>query len=200
MLFRSEVLRRATEPFFTTKEDGRGTGLGLSTVYGFARQSGGFLDIASIIGNGTSISIYFPRVAEGVTNEKQSAARQIPKGDGELILVVEDQDAVREVTMSRLEGLGYSAIEANSPSAAIEILQTENQISLVLSDIVMPGRLSGFDLARWIQANKPNVPIILASGNISPERFEAEKLERVTLLAKPYSREDLARAVKNVLL
>ena len=102
--------------------------------------------------------------------------------------------------MSRLEALGYSVLDANSAAVAIDILKTENQIVLVLSDIVMPGRLSGFDLARWIQANKPTVPIILASGNILPERFKAEKLECVTFLSKPYSREDLARAVNNVLL
>ena len=193
-----DVLARAFEPFFTTKEGGRGTGLGLSTIYGFAQQSGGFAQIYSEVGEGTTVNIYLPRADAEV-----SVAPDISSGDvafseyGETILVVEDNDAVREAALQRIEALGYVVQEAASGAAAIVLLEQGVDIGLVFSDVVMTGGISGFDLARWLARYRPDVGILLTSG------FSAEALEDkadgsggLKLLHKPYSRRELSVALR----
>jgi len=196
-----DVLAKAFEPFFTTKEGGRGTGLGLSTIYGFAQQSGGFAQIYSELGEGTTVNIYLPRA-----DAMAPAILEKPLGEvifsehGETVLVVEDNEAVREVAMQRLEGLGYAVLEASSGAAAIAILEQGAQVAAIFSDVVMTGGVSGFDLARWIGQHRPELGILLTSG------FSAEALEEKTgggqavkLLRKPYNRRELATALHQTL-
>jgi PAS domain S-box-containing protein len=197
-----EVLRRAIEPFFTTKatkEEGGGTGLGLSSVYGFARQSGGFVEISSEVGRGTTVRIYLPRAAEAArTAHSVKSAEDLPTGDAERILVVEDNNQVRQVTLARLESLGYAVLEAENASEAIEILKEESEIELVLSDVVMPGGLTGYDVVEWVRAQRPGLKVLLASGHNEVTGDHTRRPEH-KLLAKPYTQAQLARAVREML-
>ncbi len=196
-----DILARAFEPFFSTKESGRGTGLGLSTIYGFAQQSGGFAQIYSEVGEGTTVNIYLPRAtAEALQKQQPSLDLVLFSEHGETVLVVEDYAAVREVAMQRLEGLGYVVLEAASGPAAIALLESGTKIDLVFSDVVMAGGISGFDLARWIAMHRPETDVLLTSG------FAAEALEEsvnsdtgLKLLRKPYNRRELSLALRQAL-
>ncbi len=191
-----DVLRKAVEPFFTTKETGKGTGLGLSSVYGFAHRSGGFLHIESEAGRGATVCIYLPRLTEGLSEPAQAAfEHECPPGQGELVLVVEDNAQVREVTMRRLEALGYAVMEASSGAEAIGLLRLDSQVRLVLSDVSMPDGVSGHELAKWIGEAKPGVKVLLASGDNEYDKIEGG----LRVLLKPYSRADLARALRELL-
>lgn len=198
-----EILQRAMEPFFTTKEPGKGTGLGLSSVFGFAKQSGGFVTLSSRLGAGTTVSLYLPRTAEAepVASDSASGRDTVPTGDGELILVVEDNDEVREVSLKRLEALGYAVLEARTGPEAIERLNVGEPIELVFTDVVMPGGMTGYDLARWVHANKPHVKVVLTSGYNAGERKrdEREPLGNITTLGKPYTSAQLARSMRAAL-
>jgi PAS domain S-box-containing protein len=192
-----EVIERAFEPFFTTKEPGRGTGLGLSTIYGFAEQSGGHVAIQSEAGKGTTINLYLPHAEE--TCERQSeAAEPVPLSqNSEAVLVVEDNAEVREVTMQRVEGLGYVALEAENGAAALRMLEAGEDVQVVLSDIVMPGGVSGYDLVRWIRANAPAIKVLLTTGYAAEETQPGAA--EVAILRKPYKRADLAIALRDAL-
>jgi len=194
-----DVLDRALEPFFTTKAAGAGSGLGLSSVSSFAHHSGGFLRLESTPGVGTTARLYLPR-AEPPAAEDAVAAADRP-GSGELVLVVEDDDALREMTLDRLESLGYSATGARSGPEAIERLQRDDTIRAVLSDIVMPGGMNGFELAEWVAAHVPRVQVVLSSGYSEQARpaDAAGLLERTPYLPKPYTRQLLAEALASVL-
>lgn len=195
-----EVLRRAIEPFFTTKETGKGTGLGLSSVYGFARQSGGFIDIASEVGRGTSVSIFLPRVpAEIAVSGQERAKGDVTTGDGELILVVEDNDQVRQVTLARLESLGYDVMEARSGPEAVELMKAQTPVRLVFTDVVMPGGMSGYDVARWAKTARPELKVLLTSGNEAPAREASADVQGLRVLAKPYTRAQLGHAIRDAL-
>ena len=197
----SEVLARAFEPFFSTKDGGRGTGLGLSTIYGFAQQSGGFAQIYSEVGEGTTVNIYLPRINASAVPVQDAASGELMFSEqGETILVVEDNQAVREVALQRIEGLGYVVLEAASGAEAIAMLEKGSQPDLVLSDVVMAGGVSGFDLARWLAQHRPSTAILLTSG------FAAEALEKnltgtsgLKLLRKPYNRHELSVALHQAL-
>jgi CheY-like chemotaxis protein len=194
-----EVLKHAMEPFFTTKEPGKGTGLGLATIYGTARQSGGFVAIDSTVGEGTSIHLYFPKAEPGpIVSHAISTAKEAPLGDGELILVVEDNDTVQKATVSRLESLGYAILEAKSGAEAITLLQSGEPIALVFSDIVMPGGMTGYDLAEWVCSRKSHLKVLLTSGyrDQVPVR---EAVREIKVLGKPYTREQLACALREAL-
>ena len=192
-----EVLQRAIEPFFTTKDPGKGTGLGLSSVFGFAKQSGGFATLASKVGRGTTVNLYLPRAAEGPVQKHAGHTDSSPQGDGELILVVEDDDLVRKVTLERLEALGYAVIEARSGPEAIERLKSDEPIALVFSDIVMPGGMTGHDLARWVLAAKPCVKVLLTSGYNAERGHNA--IAHIKVLAKPYTFTELAHSIHEAL-
>jgi PAS domain S-box-containing protein len=196
-----EVLQHAVEPFFTTKEPGKGTGLGLSSVFGFAKQSGGFVTLASQVGKGTTVSLYLPRAtAEPMEKEAELAdSSTIPQGDGELILVVEDDELVREATLQRLEALGYAVIEAQSGPEAIERLKADEPIALVFSDVVMPGGMTGYDLARWVLAAKPRAKVLLTSGYNEHKRHGRGAIAHIKVLAKPHTLAELARSVRETL-
>jgi len=193
-----EVLEQAFVPFFTTKERGKGSGLGLSSVFGFARQSGGFIKIESVEGKGTTINIYLPN-ASTPSNETMTKSPEsgMPSGQGELILVVDDDKAVLRVTCKRLVELGYNAIEATTAAEAIELLETNETISLVLSDVRMPGEMSGYDLAKWLFVNRPQTAILLTSGYNDEAAGENAN---VKILAKPCSIRELAISLHDTLV
>ena len=196
-----DVLGKAMEPFFTTKGPGAGTGLGLSSVANFARQTGGFTTVESEPDKGCTVSIYLPRVTM-----KPPAADGLPSsesapGQGQLILVVEDNDQVREVTLKRLQTLGYAGIQARTGPEAIEQLKSKEPVQLVLSDIVMPGGMSGYDLARWVASNKPGVKVIMCSGRSEGDSGGDAQgaIRNIAVLGKPYTRDQLAHALKDAL-
>jgi two-component system CheB/CheR fusion protein len=195
-----ETLARAMEPFFTTKEPGKGTGLGLSSVYSFAKQTDGFVVLASVVGQGTTVSLYLPRAAtDALPKPAENASALLPQGDGELILVVEDDDRVREVTLKRLEVMGYAVAEARSGPEAIDLLANDDAVQLVLSDIAMPGGMSGYDLAGWVRETKPGIKVLLSSGYDRGGIGGRERDSEIVVLSKPYTREQLAHAVRKTL-
>jgi signal transduction histidine kinase len=194
----TEVLRRAMEPFFTTKE--QGTGLGLPTIYGVARQSGGFVAIDSAVGLGTTVHLYLPKSEPELSMSRTAVAtQQVPLGDGERILVVEDNDEVREATVSRVDSLGYTVVQARTGSEAITLLEAAEPIALVFSDVVMPAGMTGYDLAEWIRSRRPNVKVLLTSGYSDASLAASEAVRQITVLGKPYTREQLAYALREAL-
>jgi PAS domain S-box-containing protein len=190
------VRERAFEPIFTTKEKGQGTGLGLAMIYGFAKQSGGHASIYSEEGIGTTVKLYLPRhqLAAGIGAQAVSQAGPA-HGNGELILVVEDDARVRRLTVARLTELGYSILEAAGGTEALQLLAHASDVQLVFTDLVMPD-MSGYDLAVRVHQDYPGVKLLLTSG-YSEEFANAERLagERLRLLRKPYRMAELADAV-----
>ncbi len=193
-----QVIERATEPFFTTKEAGRGTGLGLSQVYGFVRQSDGFLTIDSTPGAGTKICIHLPEVIAHPSRPDGSPVVQTGAG---VILVVEDDDDVRDLVALQLREIGYQTVIAASGQQALEILASPAtpMIDLLLTDVVMPGGMNGVALVLEAQRQQPTLKALLTSGYMAgnaPGQCEAEAAE-LPLLSKPYLQADLARAIKD---
>lgn len=196
-----DVVEKAFEPFFTTKEPGRGTGLGLSTVYGFAEQSGGQATIRSAPGKGTTVSLYLPRVDAAAHVAPAGATDAIPMSENaETVLVVEDNPEVRELTLQRVEGLGYVVCEAENGPAAVRLLEAGEPVDLILSDIVMSGGMSGYDLARWVKTRKPDIPVVLTTGYAEEETYQDPAgLIDAPILRKPYARAELAATLHTAL-
>jgi CheY-like chemotaxis protein len=195
------VRDRVFEPFFTTKEKGRGTGLGLAMVYGFVKQSGGHVTIDSEPGHGTTINLYFPR-SDAPAADTYSA-RGVSDTAGptrETILVVEDDSRVRQLTIRRLKLIGYEVLEASDGPTALEILNRGDPVDLVFTDLIMPGGLSGRDVAIRAREIKPGVKVLLTSG-YAEELVRGDDLQRENLkvLRKPYQQADLVTALREVL-
>jgi PAS domain S-box-containing protein len=196
-----EHLPKVFEPFFTTKVTGRGSGLGLSTLYGFATQSGGSATVYSEFGKGTTVNLYLPRAAinaEADTHASSRNARILFSKHNETVLVVEDNPEVRETTLQRIEGLGYVVTEAANGPDAIGVLESDPSIALVFSDVVMPGGISGYELGRWIKENKPEVKVVLASG-FAAELTDLPLENEFAVLRKPFNRAELAKALSYAL-
>ncbi|HWD60468.1 MAG TPA: PAS domain S-box protein [Stellaceae bacterium] len=194
-----ETIDHIFEPFFTTKEQGKGTGLGLSMVFGFIKQSSGHINVYSEAGSGTTFRLYLPRRVEQPAPALAPLAAAQSAGGNEAVLLVEDNDAMRRVARRQLEALGYRVLEAEQASAALDILAAE-PVDLLFSDILMPGGISGFELARTAIARWPGLKVLLASG--FPEakmQGNGESISGVRLLSKPYRREELARALRESL-
>ena len=195
----AEVLARAVEPFFTTKPNGHGTGLGLSMVFGFVKQSGGHTVIDSVVGKGTTVQLFFPRCPEAETAEI-AEQNEAPVGGRETILVVEDDAEVRLTAVEMLMQLGYKVLTAADGDAALEFVDSDLQIDLLFTDVVMPGTVKSVELAQRAALRSPAIPVLFTSGYTRDEIFHHGKLDAgVTLLSKPYRRDDLASKVRGVL-
>jgi signal transduction histidine kinase/DNA-binding response OmpR family regulator len=195
----AEVLARAVEPFFTTKPNGHGTGLGLSMVFGFVKQSGGHTVIDSVVGKGTTVQLFFPRCREAETAEI-AEQNEAPVGGRETILVVEDDAEVRLTAVEMLMQLGYKVLTAADGDAALEFVDSDLQIDLLFTDVVMPGTVKSVELAQRAALRSPAIPVLFTSGYTRDEIFHHGKLDAgVTLLSKPYRRDDLASKVRGVL-
>jgi len=195
-----EVLGRALEPFFTTKGVGRGSGLGLSMAYGFVRQSGGGLDIVSRPGQGTTVRIRLPRVREPAAGRvREGPGLDEPRGHGERVLVVEDEERLRRLSQIFLEGLGYQPTLARDGPSALAILGGE-EIDVLFCDVVLPGGMNGFELARAAREIVPGLPVLYTSGYAAESILDEGRLDaQVDLLAKPFTRAMLAQRLRSVL-
>jgi signal transduction histidine kinase len=195
-----EVLARVFEPFFTTKESGRGTGLGLSMVYGFVKQSGGHVTIYSEEGHGTTVKLYFPRYLGNASFDTASAEPVIPtSSEGEVILVVEDNDDVRAYSTMILSELGYIVIEAPEADAALKILRSGQRVDLLFTDVVLPGK-SGRVLADAAQEVRPDLKILFTTGYSRNAIVHQGRLDAgVQLISKPFTFEQLASRVRDLL-
>ena len=192
-----EILNRVFEPFFTTKEIGRGSGLGLSQVYGFVKQSGGYVHIESARGVGTRVHLYLPR-SGGAAETTEPLARGepvAPDARGATILVVEDEADVREVVAAELTNFGYRVLTAGDGPEALEILNQEHTIDLLFSDVVMPHGMTGDELAREARLQQPALKILLTSGYPAAELSERQSLGEFRVLQKPYRIEELLRLI-----
>jgi CheY-like chemotaxis protein len=198
----SEVARpHLFEPFFTTKEQGKGTGLGLSMVYGFAKQSQGHVKIYSEVGHGTTVRLYLPRAkAEAIPLAEETAIESEGATNEATILVVEDNADVRSVAARQLTELGYRVIEAGNAASALEVLRRDQTIDLLFTDVVMPGGMTGADLAREAANLRPALKVLFTSGFAEASIHNgARSAEIRSLLSKPYRKQDLAGRVREVL-
>ena len=196
-----ETLDRVFEPFFTTKEVGKGTGLGLSQVYGFARGANGFADVASAVGVGTTVSLFFPRSADAADDGVAVVgSAQIPlrgAGEGETVLLVEDDEQVLSMAVESLEELRYQVVVARSGREALDHLRGAERIDIVFSDVIMPGGMNGSQLASEAQRVRPGIKILLTSGYVA-DLDEGQVIGRgeLPVLNKPYRRDELARSLR----
>jgi CheY-like chemotaxis protein len=204
----SDVLPKVFEPFFTTKDTGRGSGLGLSMVYGFVSQSGGHVRIDSREGAGTRVRIHLPRAAAAGASVRESAhhandAGPMPRArPGETVLLVEDNDDVRRLGVEALEQLGYVVLPAADGRAALRVLDDrhEARIDLLFTDVVLPGGMTGFELARAIRARRAGLPALFTSGYAAGRAASAGFVDgEAPLLSKPYGIEALASAIRQAI-
>ncbi len=195
------VIEQAFEPFFTTKKAGAGTGLGLSMVYGFVTQSGGQIEIRSTVSKGTSVIILLPRASGAETTDEDAGNRpDDPDHPGATILVTEDDQAVRRVAVKILEKLGYETLEARNGQEALEILDSRPDVSLLFTDVIMPGGMNGRQLAEAARRRRPDLKVLFSSGYSQTAIIRDGKLEDgVELIAKPYQNTELAQRVSQVL-
>lgn len=195
------TIAQAFEPFFTTKPVGKGTGLGLSQVYGFVKQSGGHLKIYSERGQGTTIKIYLPRFENAVDEEVADAAQIVPEGSAaETILVVEDDKDVREQSIEALGELGYRVLQAADGPAALRLLRHEAHVDLLFTDVVLPGGMTGAQVAQEARDIQPGLKVLFTTGYARNAIVHNGRLDPgVQLITKPYSFADLAAKIRDVL-
>jgi CheY-like chemotaxis protein len=194
------ILDKVFDPFFTTKEIGKGSGLGLSMVYGFVKQSGGHIKIYSEEGHGTTVKIYFPRATGAAAEAFERVPAEPIRGGKETIVVVEDDVLVRNYVVARLRALGYTALPASSPAEALGLIDGDMPIDLLFTDVVMPGPMNGKQLADEALKRRPSLRVLFTSGYTENAIFHHGRLDPgVLLLAKPYRKSDLARMVRAAL-
>ena len=198
---KAEVQQRAFEPFFTTKSRGHGTGLGLSMIHGFARQSGGDVTIDSEEGRGTTVRLYLPRLEGLEPAVKKDAVKEAVRSTGERILVVEDDERVRNLTVKRLTALGYEVLHASDGIAAIKMFEEGLRVDLVFTDVIMPGGVSGFDVIRRAIELGPQTKALMTSGYTEDIAVDQEQAigSAIRLLRKPYRQAELKQTIREVL-
>jgi CheY-like chemotaxis protein len=197
----AETIEKAFDPFFTTKEIGKGSGLGLSMVYGFVKQSSGHIKIYSEVGYGTSIKIYLPKADSAVSAEdKKEEIAQIELENGsKTILVVEDSKDVLKLTSSMLKSLGYNVIESVSGDSAIKIIESGEKIDLLLTDVMLAGKLNGPNLAAQAVVIRPDLKVLFNSGYAKHAIFQGGFLEEgVDLITKPFRKPQLAEKLREI--
>ncbi len=195
-----DIVDQAFEPFFTTKDVGKGSGLGLSMVYGFVEKSGGYAGIRSIVGSGTRIRLLFPRASDiASSGESQIIELEMPAGD-ECILVVEDDNDVRQTTIALLEELGYRTLEAGDGPSALRILNSHPEIDLLFTDVMMPGGMRGPVLAQRTAKIRPDLPVLFATGFAeSTIMYKGMEASPDRVICKPYGHDELARKLRHLL-
>jgi len=193
-----ETIRRAFEPFYTTKEEGKGTGLGLSQVFGWVKQSGGHIKIYSELGHGTTIKLYLPRAQTDIAAVPKAVEVTTPRGD-EMILVVEDNPNVRKTVIRQLHDLGYRTVEADSGAAALALVQGGIAFDVLMTDVIMPGGITGYQLVDQLRLGRPDLKVLFTSGYTELAAEPDRPTRTDPLLSKPYRKQDLGRAVRAVL-
>jgi CheY-like chemotaxis protein len=194
------TLSHAFDPFFTTKDVGEGTGLGLSMVYGFVKQSNGYLSMNSFLGVGTMISMYLPKADAGAEE-----ARPVTRAENEIrgsgrILVVEDNDLVRSQVAMQLEALGYDVVQARNASDALATLASGGTFELIFTDIVMPGGMNGYQLATEARKLRPGIHVLLTTGYSDQMVKNLSGLDPdVGLISKPYHRRELSLKLQEII-
>ncbi len=196
-----EVKRKAFDPFFTTKGVGKGSGLGLAMIYGFAKQSGGHIKIYSEAGQGTSVKIYLPRSHAGSqVAHAETSDGALQRGQGQVVLVVEDDRNVRRLAVTFLEDLGYRVIEAADGAAALAAAEAHQQVDLLLTDVVLPGGMDGRQLSVALRQKRPVLRLLFMSGYTANAIVHHGRVDPdVQLLQKPFRKRDLARAIRTAL-
>jgi two-component system cell cycle sensor histidine kinase/response regulator CckA len=196
----TEVLEHLFEPFFTTKEPGKGTGLGLATVYGIVRQNHGAIDVVSKPSLGSTVEIYLPRRTDRTSPPVRKPLAKAAPGDGQTLLVVEDEPSVLRLTERILAGLGYHVIAAQTPAEALRAAETHpNEIALLLADVIMP-EMNGRELAEQLLAARPGLKVLFMSGYAAEVISGRGVLDSgAALLQKPFTPEDLAASVRTAL-
>jgi PAS domain S-box-containing protein len=196
-----ETATRAFDPFFTTKEVGRGTGLGLSQVYGFVKQSGGHVKIYSEIGVGTTLKLYLPRlISNEADDQPRPTAVTVPRGNGETILVVEDEPNVRSFAIELTRELGYRVLEAHDATTALRLIDGHSEIALLFTDVGLPGGMNGRQLAEEAERRRPNLKVVFTSGYARNAIVHHGRLDPgVQLITKPYTFAGLAAKFRQVL-
>ena len=193
-----DIVARAFEPFFTTKEEGRGTGLGLSQVFGWVKQSGGHIKIYSEVGHGTTIKLYLPRADRDTVEAQAQPETSAPSGQG-TIFVVEDNPNVRKTVIRQLRDLGYLTIEAEGGAQALQMVADGASFDLLMTDVVMPGGITGYQLAEALRRDRPDLKVLFTSGYTELAAPVDGPARKDPLLSKPYRKQDLGRAVRAAL-
>ena len=196
-----EVLASAFDPFFTTKEIGQGTGLGLSQVYGFVKQSGGHVKIYSELGEGTTVRIYLPRLVDAVDVEEEIPVSRMPSGDGsEIILLVEDDEAVRDLNAAMLRELNYAVIEAEDGRKALQILNAVPNICVLFTDVGLPGTMNGRQLAEAAIQRRSDLRVLFTTGYARNAIVHHGRLDPgINLLSKPFTAAALATKIRDLI-
>jgi CheY-like chemotaxis protein len=192
-----EVQKKAFEPFFTTKAIGSGTGLGLSQVYGIAKQTGGAVRIDSTLGKGTTVAVYLPRARSLPAHHKaeEEAMTATPVGHARILVADDDRD-VRELLISCLESLGYRVLAASNGPLAIEMIEKNSDIELLMLDIAMP-EMNGIEVARVVLSKRPELPVVFMTGYIGSTKLEGAEQKR--LMKKPFTVAELTKQVEDAL-
>ena len=195
-----DVVERAFDPFYTTKGVGKGTGLGLSQVYGFVKQSGGHVKIYSEPGHGTTVKVYLPRLLKGEPAALGAPTPDLPRGhEEEIILVVEDDERVRHMSVDALRELGYTVVQASGAAQALEALAIQPKISLLFTDVVMPD-INGRRLAEMARVRRPDLKVLFTTGYTRTAVVHNGVLDvGVAFLPKPFTVEQLSRKVREAL-
>ena len=193
-----EVKSRVFEPFFTTKQTGSGSGLGLSMVYGFVRQSGGRVEIESAPGQGTTVRLHLPRSTLPAASEDEALSTTATVENQRLVLVLEDEADVRQTLCEQLHQLGYLTLEADNGEQALNMLAASPDIGMFISDLMLPGSLSGAEVINQVRSQYPQLSVLLISGqDLRPTHNP--QLPDVQLLRKPFTRVQLAQALRKVM-